>query len=412
MSCYHNACCLLVAFCCLFCPLNAQVNNFQPGYYIDLQGDTIPAKISQDGDLFLSKFIKVRKDEGGNTVEMRPVEVSGFGFPEQNLHYQRISHKYETEDGEKIEVPRFARRLVAGYYDLYRLEQFAGEFVKELSDVPSHTYYLQNLQRNLFKLEQVEERVTRKKYRIIDRYKGGLKYLMQDWSLANREIDKIRYKDAEIAGVISRYNQYKNPELGKENLSQTQFKENFFRTRVSTSIATLGNQHSHKSGFGASLSYYLYNPRFSNSIVIGVGAGFFSNDYGPRFAGNLEIGSESLTAITVPMTVDFYLSRIGKFSPKVKLLLTSSVTKAERFLVSDQRPGRIRRPVMEWRRIKSFALYYGMGVGVEVTNFEINLQAERSQFLAFKNNNLDFNTVIFVSLGIEYNIGRKRTVRN
>lgn len=382
--------------------LSAQVNNFQPAYYLDLQGDTISASISQDGDLFLSKFIKVKTNGSDRMVEMRPLEILGFGFPEQDLHYRKLMHTYVPESGEKIEVPRFARRLVAGYYDLYRLEQFAGEFNRKLSKVPSHTYYLEKPSGETFKLEQVEETVTGTKYRIIDRYKGGLKYLMADWELARKEADKLSYSDEDLVGIINRYNHGKKEMNVPIKLPKESFKERKIRFRGILPIGTLGKNHAHKNGFGGSLSYAFYNPRFSNSVQIGIGIGFFHSNFGESRIDIYNIQDESLLAIRAPLYFDYYLSRVGEFKPKVKILLVPSFVSAKRFVLSSQLPGRFPRTLNREDQINTPAFFYGAGIGVETKNIEVNLIAERSQFLAFNNSVLDFNAVIFLSLGVEY----------
>lgn len=191
--------------------LAAQIPNYQPGYYIISSGDTLSAQLSQEGSFYLSRNIR-KQNADGSVETLTAGSLRGFGWPDQGLHYEQISHTYATEAGEKIATPRQALRLVDGPNQLYRLEQQPEEYFQALSDVKNHVYYFRNEGGETFKLERIEEQSTESRFRVLEKYRGALRYLMADWPEADRRIERLTFRDENLASLLEDHNNFLFPD--------------------------------------------------------------------------------------------------------------------------------------------------------------------------------------------------------
>jgi len=188
--------------------LSAQLQNYQPGYYLSQVGDTIRTELSQEGSYYISVRVREGKEEVRN---LSTSTVRGFGFPEQGVHYRSIAHTFTSEEGEEITTPRFARVLVDGANKLYRLEQKAEEYFHELSDIRSYVYYLQRPSGEVFKLERVEEQSTQSRFRVLEKYRGALRYLFADWPAVTKRTERLNFRDEDMAEIVRDYNVFIDP---------------------------------------------------------------------------------------------------------------------------------------------------------------------------------------------------------
>lgn len=256
----------LLGYCCL---VNAQVANFKPGYYLQPSGDTVKAVISLEGERFLTKRIKVKT--GGEGVKVFSAEaLEGFGFPEENMHFLQVPHTYKTEGGNTLTVKRFALKLAEGTNSLYRLEQMPEEYIHSLSDVKSHVYYYRNKEGKFFKLERVEEKTSVVKFRVLEKYRGALKYLMADWPKINKESGKVKFTDRGMAELVEAYNLFVDPTSIQEAPPIKEGRKIAHVFSLLTAVPQPQSNYRVKGGFLAGYSLQFRNSRKSNALTLGL----------------------------------------------------------------------------------------------------------------------------------------------
>jgi hypothetical protein len=186
--------------------LNAQVSNYQDGYIILNSGDTIFGKLNLDKELLLSTRVKYRDNANSKVAEYLPSQASEFGFTGSNNVFKKITHKYlDKESKETVIVFRFSRVLVTGQLELYKLEQFSEEYNKQLSTIPSYAFYIKKGV-DFYKLEKTEKTFNAMEFKVFDRYKGALKYLLGDNKKIIPKIDKLQFKEKDLKSIIYEYN--------------------------------------------------------------------------------------------------------------------------------------------------------------------------------------------------------------
>lgn len=103
-------------FLSIFCLVSLSCfgqSDFQEGYYITLQGDTIHGLIDNRGEIRNSKLCIYQRDESSDEIKFAPDEIKSYRFKDSKYY---ISKRINTSRGEEQVFVEF---LVNGITDLY-----------------------------------------------------------------------------------------------------------------------------------------------------------------------------------------------------------------------------------------------------------------------------------------------------
>lgn len=311
-----------IIFFLLSLPLQAQIKNFQPGYYYQQAGDSIRAAISQEGSDYLS--VQVR-EEDGDIQALSTTDIQGFGFPEQGIHYRKITHTFTSAGGEEMMVPRFALVLVDGKNTLFRVELQGNEYFQALSDVKNYVYYLQRPLGRVYKLERVEEQLTQSRFRVQEKYRGALRYLMADWPEVNKRVEKLKFRDEDLSGLVTDYNLFLNPTGSNVVLNTSDKGKRWHQLSLSgspRSFNVIGN-NSLGSTFTGDYSLRFQNVLQSNSLTMGAGLGVL-------LLTPLDDEGQNEWLLRVPLEAAFLLTHKSKLRPTLSLFIIPTYGQEEK----------------------------------------------------------------------------------
>lgn len=174
--------------------LKAQT-NFQPGYYITLQHDTIFGEIDMRGEQRNSSICTYRSNEDSESISFAPGEISAYRFSEEGKYY--ISHEVLVK-GEAREV--FLEFLVNGISNLYyyRGEGFGRYFIE------SGDGLLTELTNNLIESKVDGVDYTRKS----NLYVGQMKASFADCPEIQAKLDNAGFNHKSLIKLTSEYHEY------------------------------------------------------------------------------------------------------------------------------------------------------------------------------------------------------------
>ncbi|MEQ9304840.1 MAG: hypothetical protein RJQ14_13110 [Marinoscillum sp.] len=110
--------------------VNAQT-DFQPGYVIELAGDTLLGQIDYRGDILMGTACKF-KDHENMIKNYSPSEIAAFRFTDSKYYVSKVVHKKKV----------FLEYLINGVVDIYYLRDDSGDhyFIEkegiELTEIP------------------------------------------------------------------------------------------------------------------------------------------------------------------------------------------------------------------------------------------------------------------------------------
>lgn len=194
--------------------LGCQIDNFEKGEII-FQNEKREGLINVKNDLLMNRQIEFRSKLSDDSEYYDPSELVAFELINLNTKYHTIDHKYISDEGLQIQSKRFGRVIFeSNSLTLYRVELNFDEFeVKYSKEVPEYVYYIKNtIQDDLTKLEIVEKRYTGSSYKIVESYKGALKYLLRDWNNSIQKIDNADFDDPSLASLLKMYSDSRSEE--------------------------------------------------------------------------------------------------------------------------------------------------------------------------------------------------------
>lgn len=163
-------------FCAAVSRLSAQT-NYQPGYVITLDNDTLYGKIDYRTDYTLGSVCRF-EDEQGMKSEFSPYDIAGYRFT--NDRYFVV----KEIDGKK----HFLEYLIQGRLDIYYLRDNTGNH-----------YFMDKSDARLTKIPYTEgiryKEDTGNFYYQSTLHNGILNYYMQDVPQMKKKIDKVKKPD-------------------------------------------------------------------------------------------------------------------------------------------------------------------------------------------------------------------------
>lgn len=222
--------CLILLLLCSF-DMIAQ-KGFEPGYIVLTEGGKKRGFIKREKSSNLSEIIKFKVTIEERTEELTPSKVDTFAFDEDKSVFVSIDHVFHR-DKIKLTRKRFAKLIVDGHVDLFKMYRTKSEIQEEENDI-GIIYYLDKGD-ELYKLERFAREI-RGSYSYADRYVEVLSVALSDCARLRRIIksdsDKgsiesnspssitrtkhyaksVAYEDEALIDLISRYNRCVAPE--------------------------------------------------------------------------------------------------------------------------------------------------------------------------------------------------------
>ena len=127
--------CLLI-LCFFHCRLIAQ-QNFDPGYIINHNRDTVKGFIKAAVEENLNSTVQFKKDLNGELKTYRPADLYGFGIVQEK--YRSIPFHNSSKANEMDTV--FAKQLVSGEYNLFTYMKSAHRFFLLQRDTTVYLLY-------------------------------------------------------------------------------------------------------------------------------------------------------------------------------------------------------------------------------------------------------------------------------
>jgi hypothetical protein len=172
----------------LFIPAVLNSQTFESGYFINVDNDTIYGMIQRPSDVFASgSFLYKDLEDSSRIKEPDPRSIKSIFFDRDSSFYEGVHLGRDFY---------FGKVLVSGKSNLY----------KSVHPQSGNTFYILKDSSGYYKLEQsIEE--TRTHIRTNNKYIGLLSYLLRDCSAIERdEIERTRYEDKALIGLIEKYN--------------------------------------------------------------------------------------------------------------------------------------------------------------------------------------------------------------
>ncbi|MBJ6118500.1 hypothetical protein JAO76_09880 [Pontibacter sp. BT310] len=199
---------LFIFFSVSIIKVNAQTSAFEEGYIINSQ-DTIRGYIKSASDLDLSNSVQFKTDINSEIVKnYLPGDITGFGF--NNTGFRFTTVRVEIIKGSNVTYhKRFAKLILSGYTDLYKLPIPQEEQSIITSKGNTFLYVLQKDTTD-YTLGLYETiigiHVSKNK-----RYIGMLKAAFNDCENLKINLDRLNFNDKAILEAVTAYNTCKSP---------------------------------------------------------------------------------------------------------------------------------------------------------------------------------------------------------
>ncbi|NLF41397.1 MAG: PorT family protein [Bacteroidales bacterium] len=292
----------ILAFLFLMTALNtfSQI-RFQKGYIITNDGDTIYGELKNESNLNIYHYCVFKKD--GVEKNFGPSSIKAYRY-EDNRHFES-----QIIDTVFVEV------LVSGKLSLYKYE---------------NSYYVQKNKEEVLLLQpgvtelmtvEIEQGYQRGYYEGVfddNKWKGILRYLVQDCEKVYKKVQHIDFNQRNLVNLANEYNDI----MGQSGSDQrkglpwakVQFGIEAGITNTSLDLDFLSNTYYHLER-----SYSSNNPSFGAILLIGFPRG--TNHFGIQAEGNFT-SSELISNIVKPNTLDttFYLTKISLSTLNIPLM--------------------------------------------------------------------------------------------
>lgn len=185
---------LLFALLPLFC--RAQVSLYEKAMIVTSVKDTFYGKVRMESEQELSNSCLFQSDNG-TEKKYSPGELHALFLFNDSIWYEPVD--YQTrEDGNTLTIKRMARVVCKGYISLYKLE------------VPSGTYSVQEALPYVFivRKESKDYVLPHAIYSSspkFNKYKGVLRYLLQEGKIPGQEFEKLPYNEIGLTQILKKY---------------------------------------------------------------------------------------------------------------------------------------------------------------------------------------------------------------
>jgi outer membrane protein W len=241
----------LIILCSLCSCLSAQ-QNFDPGYIIKLNQDTLKGYIRADLESELTSIVQFRTNESSVLQEFGPAELLGFGIGPDIYKSMRFSNTAE----DSIMETAFVKQLVKGEYNLYAYRK------------PDRFFYL--LQKDTI-LYFLYDEVSRNTGEIVQ--KGNvynyLNLIAVPCEKLTNLVIRVGYNDKDMATFVSKVDDCESPGVAT----------NFYqkpKTLVQPMIFAGGLPIAQKNQFTAGLILHITLPRIDKKTSINIGINYSS----------------------------------------------------------------------------------------------------------------------------------------
>lgn len=260
-----------ILFLLSFIKVNAQSTLFEEGYIIQ-QADTIHGYIKSASDPDLSTSILFRTDLNTEAKIYQPGEITGFHLKGSGFYYATVKAEIRKDTVAK-QVERFAKLLLRGYTDLYKLPIPAEEQSIVLQRQNMYLYVLEK--ESAYYTLGLYETLEKNLISLNKRYIGILRAVFNDCENYEDNLDKLSFDDKSIIAEVTKYNLCKNP------VSQTQVQKYNSKPVI-------------KHGLEGNYAQFYKPDNADNYKAQGYFAGYFMEivfpDKSRMYSGNLGIG--------------------------------------------------------------------------------------------------------------------------
>jgi hypothetical protein len=244
---------------------------YEKGYIVQQQ-DTLYGFIEKTDELKLSQSVSFKEHlETATAATFSPSELNGFGFSGSRLTFSPVEVDIILP-GITRKANRFAKRLVSGDINLYKLYLLKGEKKEILRKGSPHVYIVEK-EGAYTTLGEYEVQFGNR-VRLDKKYLGKLRVLLNDCLNSNSDIpDNMKFTDDALIELIIRYNRCKSPEAESIiHAYKVKAEVKHGLQGIYARIVTIDNSISRDQGY--SLGYYwdITRPQFSRKIsnIIGV----------------------------------------------------------------------------------------------------------------------------------------------
>ncbi|WP_026464760.1 hypothetical protein [Adhaeribacter aquaticus] len=210
---------------------------------------------------------------------LSPELIKGFGFKKDDVHYESVKAEIR-KDTLAFSSPRFARLILRGYTNLYKLQVPEGE--RRVIFNPDNTFvFIIRKENQDYTLGQYEY-WTNNQVSVNKRYMGILNIIANDCDKdLKSQIANISFTEKDFSNFIERYNECKSPEVKSEKFNAkikstlSHGVEASFNTYLTPDNTLLSN------GKGFPLGYFwtLNNPEISRKYATYFGINYLSLDF-------------------------------------------------------------------------------------------------------------------------------------
>lgn len=242
----------------------AQKSLFSPGYVV-VNGDTLRGFVEHEDEIRMSTGVRFKKDQQAEEKTYTVLEASAFGFDDDHIAFEAIPADLRKIHEVKT-VTRFAKLLVTGYTNLYKLQVSADERYVMFEHANTYIYIIRK--NNNFSTLGIYEFVNFKSTGVDKNYIKVLKYnLFTDCPAALENIDKLEFNDKSMVKAVTAYNSCRQPEV--KSIERHYVVKKIIRHGVELGYVTMpikDKYMTNPTGFTIGYFWDILNPDISKSV--------------------------------------------------------------------------------------------------------------------------------------------------
>ncbi len=345
-------------------------NDYEPGFIVKNNNDTIPLLIRRDDEISLRNELNYQL--GDKQGVYTPGEIGGFGFKKDAYSFETTMVNLKASK-DSLKTLMFAKIMMKGAVSLYKV-LLPRDLLEQVYIKNNYAYILKK-QQSYYSLWQRELTFDR----VLDedkRYVGILRLAFQDCqAIPADEYDKLILQDKPLIKLIQKYNNCVYPDKQVQVFNHTVkpiFKHGLDLGYESIKILR-DNDSGHKDSYSSkTIGYFLevIKPNLSTRSSIKLGITFSDYSY------SSDSRSYNVRLVKFPLLLQRYFGNYNSSSlPFVNLGITVITTKSK--IEINESPFYI--PEEEAEIIP----FTTLGLGMYLKNFKLDA---RFQTFQFKNN--------------------------
>lgn len=211
----------LCTFIFLVSSLHGQTSEY--GYIINLKGDTLTGYLSfeESPTIYKEVYFKKRNDE--EVLHLKPEDILEFHYINAHITYRAMEYVYKLERGGLRTEIYFAKLLLDGYTNLYKLQFETNPYRKRVEAnsfafdgnntfiyyllKEGQEYQMELEERNYYEGDNEYPTSVRKH----KRYLTKLHVAFADCIYVQQQLEKVDFNDEELAEIVVKYNRCKDP---------------------------------------------------------------------------------------------------------------------------------------------------------------------------------------------------------